>query len=326
VAADDGGVSAHRVVIVVRDGIQSLDALGPLEVFHAAGEVAGSGGYEVVVAAPEAGVVRAESGVGIVADVALGSVRRVDTLVVAGGRGVRHAVDDAAYVGQVRRLAGRAGRVTSVCTGAAALAAAGVLDGRRAATHWAWTDWLARRWPAVEVEPDAIFVQDGHVWTSAGVTAGMDLALALVAADHGPEVAHAVAGWLVMFVRRGGGQSQFSPQLRAAAPRHPSLRSLLATLPDRLAEDLSVARLAADAGMSPRTFARAFRAELGVTPGAHVEELRVDATRRLLETTDLTVAAIARQVGFGRPETLHRSFRRRVGTTPDAYRRHFAPV
>jgi transcriptional regulator GlxA family with amidase domain len=185
---------------------------------------------------------------------------------------------------------------------------------------------LARRWPAVEVEPDAIFVRDGRVWTSAGVTAGMDLALALVAADHGPEVAHTVAGWLVMFVRRSGGQSQFSAQLRASTPRRASLRSLVASLPDRLSDDLSVAGLAEAAGMSERTFARSFRQETGVTPAAHVEELRVDAARRLLETTDLTVAAVAAAVGFGRPETLHRSFRRRVGTTPDAYRRHFTPV
>ena len=319
-------VSAHRVVIVIRDGIQSLDALGPLEVFNAADQACPHADYEIVVAAPEAGIVRTESGVGLVADVALSSVRKVDTLVIAGGMGVRHAIGDEAYIGQIARLAERAGRVTSVCTGAAALAAAGVLDGRRATTHWAWAGWLAKHWPEVQVDPDAIFVQDGHVWTSAGVTAGMDLALALVAEDHGPEVAHTVAGWLVMFVRRGGGQSQFSPQLRAAAPRHPSLQSLVATLPDRLGDDLSVTRLATDAGMSARTFARAFRSETGVTPAAHVEELRVDAARRLLETTDLTVAAVANEVGFGRPETLHRSFRRCVGTTPDAYRRHFATL
>jgi transcriptional regulator GlxA family with amidase domain len=324
-------VSTHRVVIVVRDGIQSLDALGPLEVFHAATKASAAADYEVVVAAPESGVVRSESGAGIVADVALRSVRRVDTLLVAGGGGVRAAVDDGdrcdeAYVEQIRRLARRAERVTSVCTGAAALAAAGVLDGRRATTHWAHARWMARRWPQVDVDPDAIFVQDGHVWTSAGVTAGMDLALALVAADHGPELAHTVASWLVMFVRRSGGQSQFSPQLRAATPQRPSLRSLVASLPDRLAEDLSVARLAADVAMSERTFARSFRQETGVTPAAHVEELRVDAARRLLETTDLTVASVADAVGFGRAETLHRSFRRSVGTTPDAYRRHFATL
>lgn len=227
-------------------------------------------------------------------------------------------------VAEIRRLANGAARVTSVCTGAALLAEAGVLDGRRATTHWAYTDWMAARWPGVIVEPDQIYVRDGNVWTSAGVTAGMDLALALIGEDHGPEVAHSVAGWLVMFVQRGGGQSQFSPQLRAAQPRHPSLRALVGWMADHLDEDLSVSRLAGRAAMTERTFARAFRAETGTTPAAHVEALRVDASQRLLETTDLTVGAISRQVGFGRPETMHRAFRRRLRTTPDAYRRHFA--
>ena len=317
-------MSPHRVVVVVRDGIQSLDATGPFEVFHAAGQVDPTAGYEIVLAGPETATITTESGLRLGVDARLRDIRRVDTLVVAGGLGMRSAIDDAAFVGQVRRLADLATRVTSVCTGAAILAAAGVLDGKRATTHWAFADWLAKRWPSIDVDPDAIFINDGQVWTSAGVTAGMDLALALVAADHGPELAHTVATWLVMFVRRAGGQSQFSPQLRAAAPTSPSLQSLLSRLPGELAGDLTVRRLAERAGMSERTFARAFRAETGVTPAAHVEELRLDAAQRLLETTDLGVAAIARAVGLGSAETLHRSFRRRVGTTPATYRDHFA--
>ena len=317
-------MTMEHVVIVVADGVEALDAVGPHQVLSCANEVLGHRVYDLELAAMEVPTVRASSGLRLGVDIAMAEVGALDTLMVAGGLGLREAVNDPAMVAEVGRMADLAGRVTSVCTGAALLAAAGVLDGRRATTHWAYTDWLAARWPAVTVEPDQIYVRDGHVWTSAGVTAGMDLALALIAEDHGPEVAHSVAGWLVMFVQRGGGQSQFSPQLRATQPRHPSLRALVSWMADHLDEDLSVSRLAGRAAMSERTFARAFRAETGTTPAAHVEELRVDASQRLLETTDLTVGAIARQVGFGRPETMHRAFRRRVRTTPDAYRRHFA--
>jgi transcriptional regulator GlxA family with amidase domain len=324
--AQDGAMSSHRVVIVVRDGIQSLDATGPFEVFHASGQVNAAATYDIVLSAPELGTITTESGLRLGVDARLADIDRVDTLMVAGGRGMRDAIADGPFLAQVQRLAALAPRVTSVCTGAAVLAAAGLLDGKRATTHWAYAGWLARHWPAVEVDPDAIFVQDGSIWTSAGVTAGMDLALALVAADHGPEIAHTVATWLVMFIRRAGGQSQFSPQLRAAEPSHPSLQALLAQLPAELAGDLSVRRLAERCGMSERTFARAFRAQTGITPAAHVEELRVDAAQRLLETTDLGVAAIAQVVGLGSAETLHRSFRRRVGTTPASYRNHFARV
>lgn len=216
-----------------------------------------------------------------------------------------------------------ADRVTSVCTGALVLAAAGLLDGRRATTHWASCEYLAT-FPGVTVEPDRIYVRDGDRWTSAGVTAGIDLALALVDADHGAELAHQVATYLVVFARRPGGQAQFSASLRAQPARSPALADLQRWLPDHLAEDLTVERLAERAAMSPRSFARAFRAETGTTPAAHVEALRVEAARRLLETSDLTVAEIARRVGLAHAETLHRAFVRRAGTTPAAYRQHFA--
>ena len=317
-------MSPHRIVIVVADGIQSLDAVGPHEVFHTATSAHVEVDYEVLVAAPSPGTVRAESGVRLGVDVTLDRVRELDTLVVAGGLGIRKSVDDESFVNHVRRLASHADRVASVCTGAALLAAAGVLDGRRATTHWAFAEEIAARWPAVRIEPDQIYVQDGHVWTSAGVTAGMDLALALVADDHGAEVAHSVAQWLVMYARRGGGQSQFSPQLRAATPDHDGIRALLAWLPDHLDRPLTVEVLAEQAIMTPRTFARTFRRQIGETPAAHVERLRIDAAQRLLETTDLGLAAIASRVGFGRPETLHRAFRRRLGTTPDSYRHNFS--
>jgi transcriptional regulator GlxA family with amidase domain len=214
--------------------------------------------------------------------------------------------------------------VASVCTGAFLLAEAGLLDGRRATTHWARCDALQRRFPAVRVERDPIFVRDGNVFTSAGVTAGMDLALDLVEEDCGRDVALTVARWLVMFLRRPGGQSQFSAQLRAQRATTTSIAELRAWLGDHLDENLVVEALAERAGMSPRTFARVFRRETGTTPAAFVEELRVESARRLLETTDLTVAAVAGRVGMKHAETLHRAFHRRLGTTPDRYRQHFS--
>lgn len=175
----------------------------------------------------------------------------------------------------------------------------------------------------MRVQEDRIYVRDRDRWTSAGITAGIDLALALVEADHGADLAHQVAGWLVVFVRRPGGQSQFSSQLRATPPRRAELLHLQRWLPDHLDDDLGVAALARRAGMSERTFLRAWRDETGTTPAAHVESLRLEAARRLLETTDLTVDAIARRVGLGRAERLHRAMRRRLGTTPASYRAHF---
>lgn len=221
------------------------------------------------------------------------------------------------------RVAARTPRVASVCTGALVLAAAGLLDGYRATTHWASCEALASRHPAVTVEPDRIFVHDRDRWSSAGVTAGVDLFLAIVEADHGRELAHEVAGWLVVFVRRPGGQSQFSAQLRAQPAAEPSIAELQRWLPDHLTDDLSVEALAARVGMSPRHFARVFRRETGTTPGAYVEALRIEAARRLLEDTTLTVAAVAERVGLKHAETLHRAFVRTVGTTPARYRQHF---
>jgi transcriptional regulator GlxA family with amidase domain len=202
------------------------------------------------------------------------------------------------------------------------LAAAGLLDGYQATTHWASCDLLAGH-RAVEVLPDRIYVRDRDRWTSAGVTAGIDLALALVEDDHGAELVHTICGWLVVFVRRPGGQAQFSAQLQAQPARRSSIDELQRWLPDHLADDLTVEALADRAGMSERSFGRVFRAETGTTPAAYVESLRVEAARRLLETSDLTVAVVARAVGLRHAETLHRAFRRRVGTTPDRYRQHF---
>jgi transcriptional regulator GlxA family with amidase domain len=213
--------------------------------------------------------------------------------------------------------------VASVCSGAFLLAEAGVLAGRRATTHWESCDALARRHPDVEVDPDPIFVRDGNVLTSAGVTAGMDLALALVEDDHGPERALAVARQLVMYVRRPGGQSQFSAALRAQRAERRPLRELQAWVADHLDADLSVEALARRAAMSPRNFARAFAAEAGVTPARYVEEVRVEAARRLLEGTGRPVDGIAAACGFGSAETMRRAFLRTVHVPPSEYRKRF---
>jgi transcriptional regulator GlxA family with amidase domain len=316
----------HTVVVVAMDGLQLLDLAGPVEVLRTANHFGATPPYETLVASPGGADVRSDSGVRVGADVSLGQLARsrrpVDTLTVVGGFGTAAAVADDAFLADVVRLSRRARRTTSVCTGSLVLAAAGLLDGYAATTHWGWSDELAAR-EGVEVRSDQIFVHDRDRWTSAGVTAGIDLFLALAEEDHGPRLAHQVAAGLVVFARRPGGQSQFSIQLRAQPATTPSIAELQRWLSDHLGEDLSVDALAARAGMSPRNFARAFRRETGTTPGAYVEQLRVEAARRLLETTDLTVGAIARQVGIRHAETLHRSFRRRVGTTPELYRQHF---
>jgi len=231
---------------------------------------------------------------------------------------------DTALVDWLRGATSRVRRVASVCSGALLLAEAGLLDDRRATTHWADCARLAERYPQVAVESDPIYVRDGNVSTSAGVTAGMDLALALIEEDHGPEIALKTARALVLFVRRPGGQSQFSAQLTAGPARREPLRDVQAHIAEHPAADLSVPALAARAYMSERNFARAFRAETGMTPAAYVEASRVERARRELETTDLSVQAVAARCGFGTVETMRRAFGRRLGVNPAAYRDRFA--
>jgi transcriptional regulator GlxA family with amidase domain len=311
----------RSVVFVAFDGVQSLDLCGPFEVFAASGAITQRAGepapYTLTVAAPRAGPLASSSGLGLHAQISLAELRApIDTLVVAGGEGARRSAQQADMVDEVRRLASLSRRVTSVCTGAYLLAAAGCLTGRRATTHWAWCDDLGRRYPTLTVEPDAIFVRDGEVSTSAGVTAGMDLALALVEEDLGREVALQAARWLVMFVRRPGGQSQFSAQLRAQFAERGPIRELQSWILEHTGDDLRVESLARRAGMSPRNFARVFRREVGLTPACFVEEVRVEVARRLLETTRLDVSSVAQASGFGSDRTLRQAFVRRVGATP----------
>jgi transcriptional regulator GlxA family with amidase domain len=314
----------RRIVIVAFDGIQSLDVTGPAEVFSIATRFFGAG-YALELVTPSGAPARSLSGLSLNADHAIDGVRgAIDTLIVAGGAGATAAARDERLIAWLARAAGRSRRVASVCTGAFLLAEAGLLDGRRATTHWSECTKLAERYPRVEVDPDPIFVRDGKVSTSAGVTAGMDLALALVDEDHGPDVALKTARSLVLFVRRPGGQSQFSAQLRAAPARREPLRDVQAHIAEHPGADLSVPALAARAYMSERNFARAFRAETGMTPAAYVEAIRVERARRELETTDLAVEAVAARCGFGTVETMRRAFSRRVGVNPTAYRERFA--
>ncbi|MGZ6643420.1 MAG: GlxA family transcriptional regulator [Solirubrobacteraceae bacterium] len=314
-------MAARRIAVLALPGLQTLDVAGPVEVFHAADVAAGGGAYAIALHAPGGGAVRTSSGLRLATEALPGRPRPLDTLVVAGGEGTRDpAPDTLAYV---RAAAPRARRVASVCTGAFVLAAAGLLDGRRATTHWAWCDTLARRHPAVAVDPDPIWVRDGAVWTSAGVTAGIDLALALVEDDLGADLALRVARELVVFLHRPGGQAQFSAGLAARAAGQRPLRELQGWIADHLGEDLGVARLAERAHMSERSFQRAFRREIGATPAAYVEALRVERACMVLQTSAAPVEAVAAQCGFGSVETLRRAFHRRLGVGPAAYRSRF---
>lgn len=310
------------MVFAVYPDFQVLDLTGPHEVFAQANRLVPAGDrYRLETVAAVAGPVRSSGGLLVEAAGRTGG--RLDTLVVVGGPGTRRAYEDDEFIGWIAATAQRARRVASVCSGAFLLARAGLLAGRRAVTHWGSCERLAASHPEVTVEPDPIFIRDGEVWTSAGVTAGIDLALAMVEDDRGADTARAIARQLVMFVQRPGGQAQFSTQLAAQRPARGPVRAVQGWLADHLAEDLSVPVLAARAGMSERNFTRVFAAETGRTPGAYVETARVEAARRLLETTAGTVESIARTCGFGTAETLHRRFKRTVGVTPGEYRRHF---
>ena len=316
--------ATRQVVIVVFPGLQGLDLMGPLEVFNAANDELGRPAYDITVAATTAGVVPSASGLGIVADTALAAVTApVDTLLVVGGDGTREALADRALVHHVRDLAATARRVTSVCSGAFVLAVAGLLDGRRATTHWQVCDVLAEMFPTVDVDPDPIYVKDGNVYTSAGVTAGMDLTLALVEEDHGRDVALAIARRLVLFLRRPANQSQFSAQLGAQLAERDGLRDAQRHVAEHPDQDCSVSALARIAHMSERNFTRCFTAEVGITPARYVERMRVETARRLLEETDDGVEAVATASGFGTAETMRRTFLRVLRTSPTEYRRRF---
>ncbi len=330
-AADDP--AARRVVFLAVPPVQLLDLVGPYEIFshvaHALGEhnLASRRGYRVeVVSTERAPLVAGNRGLDVAAHGHYRDLRGpVDTLLVVGGEDGEGAVGalDPAALAWLREWAPRVRRLGAVCTGVFALAAAGLLDGRRVVTHWRWCDRLARDYPAVRVDAEPIYVRDGGVYTSAGVTAGMDLALALVEEDHGAAVALRVARELVLFLRRPGGQSQFSPTLaRQGTDRRP-LRDLHAWILDNLDRTLDGETLARQAAMSPRHFARVFAREVGTTPARYVEEARVGAARQQLEGTDASIADIATACGFGSADVMRRSFLRLLRVTPQEYRTRF---
>jgi transcriptional regulator GlxA family with amidase domain len=317
----------YSVVIVAYPGLQSLDAVGPFEVFvgatRAARAIGRSGGYQVSLASTDGGPVWAESGVGLCTVPLPDPGIRIDTLLLPGGDQAQAARGDEELVSWIKTVAPRCRRVATVCTGAFLAAEAGLLDGRRVTTHWARAAQLAAEFPALEVDPDPIYIRDGKFWTSAGVTAGIDMALALVQDDLGSEVAQTVARWLVMFLHRPGGQTQFASPPWVPRAERSAVRAVQTLVEAAPGGDHRLPVLAAAAAMSVRHFTRVFTAQVGETPGRFVEQVRLEAARRDLETTNDTLDIIATRCGFGTAETLRRVFHRRLGVAPDSYRRRF---
>ena len=313
----------RTILVVLFDDVQSLDVTGPVEVFAGA-EAQAPGSYRIRTASLDGGPVRTSSGLTVVPDTALADAPAPHTLLVPGGRGTRGP--DPRLTAWLRAHGPRAERLVSVCTGAILLAEAGLLDGRRATTHWSYCAKLARDHPAVEVDPDPIYVRDGPVSTSAGVTSGIDLALALVEEDLGRDTALTIARHLVVFLRRPGNQAQFSAQLAAQTAQREPLREVQQWITEHPDDDLSVDSLAARASLSPRHFARAFQSETGMTPGRYVDRVRLEHARRLLEDTTDGIEQISRTSGYGTPESMRRAFLKTLGTAPTEYRRRFHPT
>jgi transcriptional regulator GlxA family with amidase domain len=303
-------------------GVRLLDVTGPIEVFTSANDVGGR--YRLEVVSQDGGDVITSAGTRLGVDRAAAGAREPsDVLIIPGGPDWATLIKDDALLDVVRRLTERAGLIASVCTGAFLLAAAGLLDGRRATTHWRDASELALRFPAVQVEPDAIFVTDGPLMTSAGVSAGIDLSLAIVERQCGPQVARAAAKDMVVFMQRPGGQSQFSARAQAPHTRHQTLRQVLDAVVADPAGSHTVAAMGRRAGLSARQVTRLFSDEVGVAPARYVEQVRIEAARAMLETGDETIEVVARRAGFGSPESLRRAFTRHLGVAPSAYRASF---
>ncbi|MFJ4682133.1 GlxA family transcriptional regulator [Streptomyces sp. NPDC088789] len=316
-------MAQRTVLVLLLDGVQSLDVTGPVEVFAGA-EKHTPGSYRIRTATLDGGPVRSSSGLTLVPDGSLAEPPTAHTLVVPGGEGTR--AGDPRLIDWLRAHGPSVPRLVSVCTGAILLARAGLLDGHRVTTHWAYAPTLARDHPAVDVDPEPVFVRDGQVSTSAGVTSGIDLALALVEEDLGRDAALTVARHLVVFLRRPGNQTQFSARPAAQTAHRAPLREVQQWITEHPAADLSVESLAARARLSPRHFARAFRAETGTTPGRYVDRVRLEHARRLLEDTADGIEAISRASGYGTPEAMRRAFVRDLGAAPAEYRRRFRPL
>jgi transcriptional regulator GlxA family with amidase domain len=318
----------HEVLVVGHPRVLGMELMGALDLFQMANHWLHDEGreplYRVRLASLDGGALRTWNGVELAGTRRLRGYRGgIDTLIVVGGHHAHEAAEDVEFVAAVRRAAQRAGRVVGLCTGAFILGASGLLEGKRATTHWLFGDLLAERHPGAIVDTDPIFVGDQGTWTSAGITASLDLLLALIEDDLGSEAARSVARVLVVFLHRTGNQAQFSAQLSAqVSERHP-IRELQQYIADHPGADLSLPRLAARVQMSPRHFARVFQAEIGVSPGRYVERVRLETARRRLEESDQTVEAIAAATGFGSAETLRRVFQARLSVSPTEYRRTF---
>lgn len=320
----------HGVVIPVYDGIFALDVAGPHGVLTLATRLTRrvwpAAGYSVSLVAADAGPVTADSGLKLVPDGPLPETGEIGTLLVPGGPGAQIMAADENFVAWLRRAALRSGRVVSVCTGAFPLAAAGLLDGLAATTHWRMADALTRDYPAVDVRSDAIYLRQGRIWTSAGVTAGIDLALALVEADHDVDLAQRIARELLVSLRRPGGQSQFAGPVWTPSAHRASVRAAQDLIHAQPAADLRVHALAAKVGMSERHLSREFLRVLGCSPAAYVEQVRVDTARRILQSEPVLNTAVAARAGFGSVETMRRAFVRRLGVAPGQYRRGFSAL
>jgi transcriptional regulator GlxA family with amidase domain len=316
------GAGALTVTIFIYPGVRLLGVTGPVDVFAAANEFGGR--YRLRMVSADGAEVTTSSGARLSADLSVDDLREAgDILLVPGGPEWDTLIKDDALLETVRRLDGTARRTASVCTGAFLLAAAGLLDGRRVATHWRHSRQLALRFPRLQVEPDAIFVKDGRMMSSAGASAGIDLSLALVEEHYGSEVARAVAQEMVVFTQRPGAQSQFSVRARAPHTRLEMLRRVLDAVVEDPGANHTLAAMARRAGVSARHMARLFSDEVGTTPARYVEQVRLEAAQAVLETGDDPMAVIARRTGFGSAESLRRAFVRNLGVTPGTFRASF---
>lgn len=316
------GTDPLTVTVFAFPGVRLLDVTGPIEVFASANEFGGR--YRIRIASENGADVVTAAGTRLSADVSVDAIEEpCDVLVIPGGPEWETLIKDDALLDVVRQLNEKARCTASVCTGAFLLAAAGLLDGRRAATHWRHSSQLAQRFPSVRVEPDAIFVRDGRMMTSAGVTAGIDLSLALVEEHYGAEVARAIAKDMVVFMQRPGGQSQFSVHARAPQTRQLMLRRVLEAVAEDPGANHTLSAMARRAGVSVRHVTRLFYDEVGTTPARYVEQVRLEAAQVLLETADDPMPVVARRSGFGSPESLRRAFVRHLGVTPGAFRASF---
>lgn len=316
--------STRRVALLAYDGVQTLDLAGPLDAFAAASDLR-QGAYNTVVATVEGAPFSSEAGMRITPDCALADAGAIDTLLLPGGEGLRRPGVAASVAAALRAAAPGLRRIVSVCTGIYGLAPSGLADGRCVTTHWKFAADVAARFPAITVQPDAIFIKDGSIYTSAGITASIDLALALIEEDFGPALALAVARDLVVYMKRSGGQQQYSEPLRFQAKAGDRFAELADWMLAHLHHDLSVEALAARAGMSARQFNRRFKTAFGASPAQHVETLRLDAARDRLTGSGASVAYIADAVGFRSDDAFRRAFDRRFGLSPIAYRQRFAP-